>query len=265
LAFVPIVDLPDVVDDDALWFAFVGDRLAVLPGGGIPTRLHVTTTVLRTVPLGRLEGRLCVAVELDREPAGLLVDGLRPLWGTVSDPHWTLAGRALQLLAWDRDHRFCGRCGAPTGRAPGERARVCGSCGHGAFPRLSPAMIVLVVREDGAALLCRGVRFGQPTYSCLAGFVEPGESLEEAVHREVMEEAGIAVRDVTYVSSQPWPFPNSLMVGFTARHAGGELRLDPSEIVDGGWYRPDALPELPPYPSIARSLIDAWLARSATS
>ena len=265
MAFVPIVDLPDDVGDDALVFAFIDDRLVVLPDGAIPTGPELAAEVVRTVPLGHLDGRLCVAVELATEPLGLLVDGLRPLWGTVPDPHWTLAGRALQLLAWDRDHRFCGRCGAPTARAPGERARVCTGCGYGAFPRLAPAMIVLVEREDGAALLCRGVRFGRPTYSCLAGFVEPGESLEEAVHREVMEEAGITVRDVTYVSSQPWPFPNSLMVGFTARHAGGDLRLDPSEIVDGGWYTPDALPELPPYPSIARSLIDAWLERSATS
>ena len=180
----------------------------------------------------------------------------------MPEPLWTLAGRALQTLAWNRDHAFCGRCGTPTEHLPGERARGCPNCGLAAYPRLAPAVIVLIER-DGAALLCHGVRFPGRMYSCLAGFVEPGESLEECVHREIREEAGIEVRDLRYAGSQPWPFPHSLMVGFSAQYAGGDLVLDPSEIVDGGWYRPDALPDLPPYPSIARRLIDEWIARVA--
>jgi NAD+ diphosphatase len=132
-----------------------------------------------------------------------------------------------------------------------------------AFPRLAPAMITLVTRgEPGPeqeALLARGVQFRMPMYSCLAGFVEPGETLEAAVVREVHEEVGIDVRDVRYWGSQPWPFPHSLMLGFRAEYAGGEIECDPSEILDAGWYRKDTLPPIPPGISIARKLIDAWL------
>ena len=262
MRFEPLADLPAQRDPDALAFAFSGDRLlvrgdAVLVAGELDG--------LEPLPLGYLDGRLCLAYQLpdDHEPGeGLELLALRPLWGRVPEPLWTLAGRALQTLAWNRDHAFCGRCGTPTEHLPGERARGCPNCGLAAYPRLAPAVIVLIER-DGAALLCHGVRFPGRMYSCLAGFVEPGESLEECVHREIREEAGIEVRDLRYAGSQPWPFPHSLMVGFSAQYAGGDLVLDPSEIVDGGWYRPDALPDLPPYPSIARRLIDEWLARSS--
>ena len=138
------------------------------------------------------------------------------LWGSVDDVVWTVAGRAVQLVEWDRTHRYCGRCATPTEVVAGERARRCPTCGLLAFPRLAPAMIVLVTRDDGReALLARGTRFPVPMWSCLAGFVEPGETLEEAVHREVREEVGLEVDDVRYWGSQPWPFPHSLMLGFT--------------------------------------------------
>ena len=147
---------------------------------------------------------------------------LRALWGRLDEVEWTVAGRAVQLVEWDRTHRFCGRCGDSTIPASGERARRCPRCGLLAFPRLAPAIIVLVERDgdDGPeALLARGRQFPIPMYSCLAGFVEPGETMEEAVHREVREEVGVTLADVRYVASQPWPFPHSLMLGFTARGA----------------------------------------------
>ena len=140
----------------------------------------------------------------------------------------------------------------------------CPSCGLLAFPRLAPAIIVLVTRDDGKALLARGVNFPVPMYSCLAGFVEPGETMEQAVHREVREEVGIEVKDVAYWGSQPWPFPHSLMLGFTATYAGGELVLDEGEIMDAQWHGPDDLPMIPPGMSIARRLIDAWSEGSTT-
>ena len=183
------------------------------------------------------------------------------LWGQVDDTTWTVAGRAVQLVEWERTHRFCGRCGTPTEPAPGERARRCPACGLLAFPRLAPAIIVLVERDDGRALLARGATFPIPMYSCLAGFVEPGETLEEAVHREVLEEVGIEIDGVRYWASQPWPFPHSLMLGFNARYVGGELVLDETEIVDAKWYRHDDLPPIPPGMSIARRLIDDWVSR----
>ena len=213
--------------------------------------------------VGVLDGRAVWAV--DAEPA----DGGAPLmglWGTVDDVVWTVAGRAVQLVEWDRTHRYCGRCATPTEPAAGERARRCPSCGLLAFPRLAPAMIVLVTRDGGReALLARGTRFPIPLWSCLAGFVEPGETLEEAVHREVREEVGLEVTDVRYWGSQPWPFPHSLMLGFTASWAGGEITPDPLEIAEADWYSRDALPPIPPGMSIARRLIDDWAATGAAA
>ena len=208
--------------------------------------------------VGVLDGRAVWAV--DAEPDGAAGAPLMALWGTVDDVVWTVAGRAVQLVEWDRTHRFCGRCAAPTEPAAGERARRCSACGLLAFPRLAPAMIVLVTRDGGReALLARGTRFPIPMWSCLAGFVEPGETLEEAVHREVREEVGLEVDDVRYWGSQPWPFPHSLMLGFTASWAGGAIEPDPTEIAEAGWYRRDDLPTIPPAMSIARRMIDAWL------
>jgi NAD+ diphosphatase len=260
MSFEPLVDLPAAHEPDALAFAFSGDLLLVRDGAPLTA---AELDGIEPLPLGRLNGRLCLAFELPDgyEPGpGLALEHLRPLWGRLPDPLWTLAGRALQTVAWYRDNAFCGRCGTPTERLAGERARGCPNCGLAAYPRLAPAVIVLIER-DGKALLCHGVRFPGTMYSCLAGFVEPGESLEECVHREIREEAGIEVTDLTYAGSQPWPFPHSLMVGFFARYAGGELKLDPTEIVDGDWFGPDELPAVPPYPSIARRLIDEWLER----
>lgn len=214
--------------------------------------------------VGVLDGRAVWAV--DHEPAGDSGVPLMGLWGSVDDVVWTVAGRAVQFVEWDRTHRFCGRCATPTEPARAERARRCPSCGLLAFPRLAPAMIVLVTRHGGReALLARGTRFSVPMWSCLAGFVEPGETLEEAVHREVREEVGIDVDDVRYWGSQPWPFPHSLMLGFTASWAGGEVVCEPSEIADAGWYRPDDLPPIPPGMSIARKMIDGWVASHAPS
>jgi NAD+ diphosphatase len=193
---------------------------------------------------------------------GELVD-LRAAFGRLNEAEWNLAGRAAQILAWDRDHRHCGRCGSSTEpAADGERARHCSSCRLPAFPRLAPAVIALVERDDGRALLAWGRQFPGRFFSALAGFVEPGESLEDTVVREVREEVGVAVGNVRYFGSQPWPFPHSLMVGFNADYLGGEVVLQEEEIVEAGWFGPD---DLPPVPrgrmSIAGWLIDDWLAR----
>ncbi len=184
-------------------------------------------------------------------------------FGRSSEEEWAIAGRAVQLAEWARTHRFCGRCGTPTERSENDRSMKCPSCNLLAYPRLAPAMITLVTRGDGAdseALLARGVAFRAPMYSCLAGFVEPGESLEQSVIREVREEVGVEIDVPTYVSSQPWPFPHSLMLGFRANWLSGEVVCDPSEILDAQWYRRDELPNIPPRISIARKLIDMWVA-----
>ncbi|MGH2535287.1 MAG: NAD(+) diphosphatase [Thermomicrobiales bacterium] len=269
-AFVPATAPPaDVaLDGDVLWFAFREGEVLVVDGEAvaIPCATDLTaagSTVDCCHYLGALGGRHCYAVHLPaafEPPPGMRLSGLRPLFGAVPDELFGLAGRAAQIVAWDRDHRFCGRCGGPTDDHPRERAKRCPACGLLQFPRLSPAVITLVER-DGNVLLARGPHFAPGMYSALAGFVEPGESLEEAVAREIDEEVGISVADIRYVGSQPWPFPHSLMIGFTAVYAGGEIRMDEREIVDAGWFTPDTLPGLPGTISIARRLIDAYLAK----
>lgn len=213
--------------------------------------------------LGDRDGTPCFARALaDGEPPpdGTAAVSLRQLFGALDDEDFGIAGRALGLTAWDRDHRHCGRCGAATARSTAERLRSCTRCGHGAYPRLSPAIIALIER-DGRALLARNARTRMPFFSTLAGFVEVGETLEEAVVREIREEAGIAIRDVRYFGSQPWPLTGSLMVGFTAHWASGELSPDDGELAEAGWFPPDALPRLPGRLSIARALIDDFVRR----
>jgi NAD+ diphosphatase len=203
-----------------------------------------------------------VPAEAEDPSYGSAID-LFGYFGRASAGEWMAAGRAVQIVEWARTHRFCGRCADPTEPSVGERGMRCPTCGLVAYPRLAPAMIVLVTRgepgPDQQALLARGVNFPVPMYSCLAGFVEPGESLEAAVIREVREEVGVEVANPRYFGSQPWPFPNSLMVGFRADHESGDIVCDPTEIVDAGWYRKDELPTIPPGISIARKLIDAWI------
>ncbi len=192
-------------------------------------------------------------------PEPFTVAGLRELWAALGEASWHTAGRAVQLAEWASTHRFCGRCATPTQRVDGERCLRCPACGLMAYPRISPAVIVLVRRGD-EALLARGARFPLPFYSTLAGFVEVGESLEETVHREIREEVGVEVDRVTYFGSQPWPFPHSLMIGFNCAWVSGDIHPDRTEILDAQWFRADALPSVPPPLSIARRLIDAWVA-----
>lgn len=249
------------------WFVFREDRLLVrvdgdhasMPGTDEIERLGLVTT--RRHYLGRVDDRLCYAVELApgaEMPPELTLLGLRSLYTRLDDDLFSLAGRAVQILTWDRTHQFCGQCGTPTESMPGERGKRCPNCGLTAYPRLSPAVIVLITRP-GQVLLARGKQFPEDMFSTPAGFVEPGESLEEAVEREIAEEVGISVRDVRYFGSQPWPYPHQLMIGFTASWEAGEIRIDEHELADARWFTRDAMPRIPPPLSISRSLIDAYL------
>lgn len=215
--------------------------------------------------VGTVDGRHCWALDANDagrpDPHGGLFVQLMRLYGSVGEPVWAAAGRAVQLVDWNRNHRYCGRCGTATEMADGERARRCPECGLHAFPRLAPAIITLVHRDDGRALLARNARWPTAMYSCLAGFVEPGESVEDAVRREVQEEVGLLVGDLRYFGSQPWPFPHSLMLGFHAEYAGGEISVDGDEIAEASWFLPGELPDIPGPISIARKLIDDWAVR----
>jgi NAD+ diphosphatase len=191
-------------------------------------------------------------------PEGLEVVSLRDVFGAGGEAMFAMAGRAAQVVEWAATHAYCGRCATPTERVAEERCIRCPGCGLVAYPRITPAIIVLVRRGD-EALLARNARAPAGWFSTLAGFVEIGESLEDTLAREVREEVGIDVRNVRYFGSQPWPFPHSLMVGFTADYAGGEIAVDGAEILEARWFRADALPPVPPRLSIARQLIDAWV------
>jgi NAD+ diphosphatase len=206
-----------------------------------------------------------VPVEAGDPSYGAAMD-LYKYFGVASEGEWLAAGRAVQIAEWARTHRFCGRCATATEPSNGERGLKCPACELVVYPRVAPAMITLITRgapgPDQEALLARGVRFPMPMYSCLAGFVEPGEDLEGAVIREVKEEVGVDVDDVRYVGSQPWPFPHSLMVGFRVNYTGGEIVCEESEIMDAHWYRKDDLPMIPPNISIAGRIIQQWIAET---
>ena len=257
---------------DSLWWCVQGSRVligddAAVPSGASPEAAGlVSDDPIGTHFLGLLNGRECWAADVGREvgvPDGYEFSDLRALHGALGERRWALAGRAVQLVEWDHTHVFCGRCATPTEPAPGERARRCPACGLLAFPRLAPAVITLVTRGD-EALLAQGANFGVPMYSCIAGFVEPGETLEEAVAREIGEEVGVEIDAISYQHSQPWPFPHSLMIGFRAEWKEGDIRIDGVEIADAGWFRFDELPMIPPGISIARRLIDGWIAERSS-
>ncbi len=189
--------------------------------------------------------------------------GLRMLAGLLAPDLFGIVGRAMHAGDWLVTTRFCGRCGAATTRSPTERCAVCPACGLRTYPRISPAIITLV-RKGDLALLASNAKFPGSFYSTLAGFADIGESLEETLVREVEEEVGLKVGNVRYFGSQPWPFPNSLMIAFTAEWESGEIVVDGTALSDARWFATAALPMIPPPLSIARRLIDAWVTEVAT-
>lgn len=246
------------------WFVFLGDELLLADHGDTPAipctaQLPVPASIVTSKRfIGIYDGIPCITLTVDAEPDGFMNVMLRKSRSYIDNDLWIIAGRASQILQWQRDNVFCGRCGTAMEEKSGELTMDCPQCGFSSYPRVSPAVIMSVIR-DGTILLGRAPRFPGGMYSTLAGFVEPGETLEEAVRREVLEETGIEVADIRYVASQAWPFPHSIMIGFTARYAGGELRIDPEELEDAGWFSPDNMPPLPAKLSIARRLIDLYL------
>ncbi len=262
--FVPAVRPAEAAPPDSIALAFRDRRLLVHHDGEgvqVPRLGEIEIEPVHRQYLGTYRGRGVVSLELPEDaeaPAGMAFQGLRRLFFRLDEPLLWIAGYAIQIVAWDRDHQICGRCGTPTEDHPKERSKKCSSCGLLHYPRLAPAVIVLVERGD-EVLLGRSPHFAPGVYSTLAGFVEPGESLEQAVAREIAEEVGVEVENVRYFGSQPWPFPNSLMIGFRADYAGGDLTVDREEMEDAAWFSLDELPKLPSRISIARALIEAWI------
>jgi NAD+ diphosphatase len=270
VGFEPALALPDAPSADALCFVWRDDRILAAAGDlpALPRLSDVTELAIEGSRhyLGRLDGVDCIAIRAPGDagvPAPWEWRGLRGLFLQLPDAWLALAGRASQIVEWDRSHQFCGRCGTPMRDKPGERAKHCPACGHVAWPRVSPAMMVLVTRGR-ELLLARSKRFAVPIYSALAGFVEAGESIEDCIHREVREEVGIEVTGLRYMASQSWPFPHSLMIAYNAEYARGEAHPCDGEILDARWFSIDALPQLPNPVSIARALIDSTVERLRT-
>jgi NAD+ diphosphatase len=259
MPFVPAVSPAASTTPEAWCFAFVeGQLLLVEQADGHtltpqPWSLFEPHQPARHY-LGQLDGIDCWAFTLNEPPPGFKRTPLRAAMMNVGEPLMGVAGRAAQILEWDRAHRYCGVCGTPTELQANERSRKCPACGHTAYPRLSPAMMVLVWR-DGEVLLARSPHYVPGVYSALAGFVEAGESIEQCIHREVAEEVGVRVDDLRYYGSQSWPFPHSLMIAYSARWTEGAIVKQDGEIEDAQWYALDALPKIPPRFSISGHLI----------
>ena len=275
IAFVPAIEPPTEAlrpgsgDPVGRCFALSGQNLLVWEPDSHALRIphwddlrRHDLAALRWQYLGTLDGEPCWSAELvgGATPPDTGLVGLRELYGRVPEVVYALAGRAAQIVAWERDHQFCGRCGAAAERVPGERAMRCPDCHLSAYPRVSPAIITLIERGD-RILLARSPSFVPGRYGIIAGFVEPGESLEEAVRREAREEVGIELAHIDYFGSQPWPFPHGIMVGFRASHLHGEIQFPDGELEDAGWFGLENLPDIPAKLSIARRLIDDWAAR----
>ena len=270
MPFTPNFRLPLNESDDALWFVYHQDRLLIKTGTKgylIPRSRDLDKykpSLIRKQFLGSLDEIPCYAAELssDNNVSGkFALKGLRELFfGQLEEELVWIAGQANQLVDWNRSHQFCGKCGRPTEDGQDERVKVCRRCHLNNYPRVSPAVIVAVIRKN-QILLGNNTRFKSGYYSVLAGFVEPGENLEECVAREIKEEVGISVNNIRYFASQPWPFPNSLMVAFLADYAGGEINIDNTEIKEAGWFTADNLPSIPPRITIARQLID-WFVKN---
>ena len=260
--------IPPATFSTAYWFLFRGSELLVdisnsqfsIPKFQDPTGSQVVTDQKNY--LGTLNTTHCFCASITdmcAEQRYVLKD-LRTLFGNIEDEFYKIAGKALQIINWERTHKFCGQCGTPMRTSTYEYAKICPTCDLTLYPRISPAIIVAIIRE-GKILLAR--RFGSQMFSVLAGYVEAGETLEQTVYRETQEEVNIQVKNVRYFSSQPWPFSYSLMLAFTAEYECGEITPDGKEIEEAQWYAPNELPKQIPGPlSVARSLIE-WFKRTS--
>jgi NAD+ diphosphatase len=266
--FQPLLNPPEKMHASSdYYFAFKERKILLICNNNVHRLPSVNelkelgAEVIREQYIGEFGDISCFTAEIDidfKHNEDIRFEELRKLYDILGEPVASLAGRAIQLLEWDIKTGFCGRCGSKTFRSQQEKAKECPECGSLFFPKISPAIIVLIEKED-MALLARSPGFPSGLYGLIAGFVEPGESVEEAVVREVLEEVGVSIKDIKYFGSQPWPYPDSLMIGFTARYAGGEIRMDTVEIEDARWFKCDEIPTVPGNNSISGRLISYFI------
>lgn len=265
--------VPETADDKPVWyFVFKSAELLVKITAdtlSVPVKTTMDELKLRTLAkyyLGKLDGCDCYCIETDDNatvPEGTFFRKFRSLLGQIDEEIFMLAGRAYQILNWDKKNRYCGICGSETEMKHDELAKVCRKCGNIIYPKISPAVIVAIIKGN-EILLAHARQFKENLYSLIAGFVEPGETFEDCVKREVFEEVGIKVKNLKYFGSQPWPFPDSLMVGFTAEYESGEIAVDGKEIISAGWFTSRNLPDIPTGHSIAGQIIN-WFCKNCAN
>lgn len=250
-----------------LWFIFYkSDLLLQIDHDGVchipegdtpPIAINCDTTIHTISPMqdGR-EVRAC-SVDSPIEEDGYEMCPLRQSFFKLSLPIYLKAGKCEEIVYWDKNTKYCGVCGSPMAMHT-DISKKCTVCGKVIWPSLSIAVITLVHRGD-EILMVQSRNFKGNYYGLVAGFIETGESAEEAAIREIREETGIEVKNLKYARSQPWPYPSVLMIGFTAEYASGDIRLQYSELADGGWYHRDHLPTLPGEMGVARQMIEQWL------
>lgn len=263
--FVPLIkriedknDLMFIFEKGSLLLKRVKDTLSV------PRRFEVEENILNSSKeihcMGEFNNIGCYAVEIENLNALPRKFELVDLYESgviLNEDMFSLAGRGRQILHFNQQSKFCGKCGSKTIEKEDERAKRCTSCGNLIFPSICPAIIVAIIKGD-EILLAHNKNFKNNMYSIIAGFVDSGETLEECVKREVFEEVGIRVKNIRYYNSQPWAFPNSLMVGFIAEYESGEIHVDGNEILDAGWFKEGNYPTLPRKMSIAGKMIEAF-------
>ena len=249
------------------WFAFSADNLLVKAEESISPVPYLTDLgdlgiqPIRTQYLGTLDGRACYSAELSPQrvaPQGYEFSGLRALYSRIDEDIFLLAGRAFQIMRWDQTHQYCGQCGHPTEILKGEMAKTCPVCKFNSYPRISPVASVAVLRDD-KILLIRHTGLRGRMRTIVAGFLEPGETLEECVKREVLEEVGLHVKNIKYFGSQPWPFPDSLMIGFTAEYESGEIKVDGKEVSEAAWSDVKNISDIPQRISLSGEIINWFI------
>ena len=255
--------------ENILWFVFYKDKLLVRLKDNkvyIPSLKDLDILDMNGVNeeyIGMLDDNPCYFIELKEEETikeDMLFAGLRELMDFIDHETFFLAGKALQLIIFNRNNKYCGKCGQVTVKRSNKNSRVCSDCGLVIYPKISPAVMIAITKGD-KILLASNSKFRSNYYSVLAGFVDPGERLEDAIKREVMEEVGIEIKNVKYFGSQPWPFPDALMIAFIAEYDKGEVKVDDKELVEAKWFSIDNMPDIPGPISLSRKLID-WFIES---
>lgn len=252
------------------WFVFSKDQLllekqngtfTVPYGKSAPIAPPAGATIHEITTLDEMPCKAFAINQPIEENGVYTLTGLRASYDSIPLEQYQTAGKAFEILHWDRNSRYCPACGTRMEQQE-PIMKKCPTCANEVYPAIATAIIVLIRKED-AILLVRARNFRGTFYGLVAGFLETGETLEECVHREVMEETGLKVKNITYFGNQPWPYPSGLMVGFIADYAGGEIDLQQEELSEGAFYTRENLPEIPRKLSLARKMIDWWVALPA--